>query len=189
MGRPKKVPDGAPKSNLNAADLAVIAQVVKQVLQNSLVVNASGAVEPAQQIEETSVEEIEVFKKPRLKKLPKIEESQDDEDVEETSHPKKRGRPPKKEKKGKGIAARREAFRRTKNRPNLFLTMPEFNQFKNDTKTDKKLWGENKPVTRKSEANLVEIECAECGRILVISPSLIADPEYYVCDKCVPKGE
>lgn len=80
-----------------------------------------------------------------------------------------------------------------KDRPNLFDKMAERNQFKSDTKIDKKLWKGKQPSPRGGRVTLVEAECDECSGIFDVSPNEIKEVEEedgskrdsYVCNGCL----
>jgi len=89
-----------------------------------------------------------------------------------------------------GKQCRTESFQPIENRPNNFLKTAEAKMFKNDSAIDKKLWGKNQPVPRRSETELWEVDCQVCHRPTVVSPSMVMeDPDtheiIFTCDHCI----
>lgn len=73
---------------------------------------------------------------------------------------------------------------------NKFDKMNEKFQHKEDTKTDKILWGNKKPTPRPEKYEAVEVQCNSCQRWFDINPALVYhDPDtqevIFKCDGCV----
>lgn len=80
-----------------------------------------------------------------------------------------------------------------KERPNLFEKMMEFNQFKADSRIDKKLWKGVDPTPRGGRSTLVEVECEDCECDFEVSPNELKRGEdddgrvvySYICNECL----
>ena len=85
------------------------------------------------------------------------------------------------------------------NRPNLFIDKAKellgpqgLNAFKNDTKIDKLLSGQNEPSPRGVRQELIEAQCNYCGNVYEVSVKLVRQDEdgvRFVCDKCQKKRQ
>jgi DNA-directed RNA polymerase subunit RPC12/RpoP len=125
--------------------------------------------------EEVPLEEL-AKKKKKLKKVKRTV----DEDETETKIAKKTGRTSKKFARKVRLTAPKGG------RPNLFLTMPEYNAHKEDTKIDKLLWkGRTPTIRRDSITTKVEIDCLECGTTCEAHPDEISSEGRYRCNDCV----
>jgi hypothetical protein len=99
----------------------------------------------------------------------------------------------KERKRGSGGTASSPKALEIKNRPNLFEKMMEFNQFKADSKIDKKLWKGIQPTPRGGRSTLVEAECEDCEGDFEVSPNELTKSEddngrvkySYVCNDCL----
>lgn len=123
---------------------------------------------------------------------------------------KKRGRPPKENKKElrgkkKGpdsgpLLSDEEVFRvpltsgkvNVRGQPNKFERMEEFYGSKADSKIDKKLWGNNRPSKRPDPYKPIEAQCTVCGKIIKVHPSFsYRDPDtkelVTTCNRCTKK--
>lgn len=89
-------------------------------------------------------------------------------------------------KAGKGMNCRTESFY-VGPRPNLFLEMSDYDAHKEDTKIDKLLHVQ-KPVPRRAPAELVEVECGDCGVRETVSPKLLGHGITYICNNCSRRG-
>lgn len=73
-------------------------------------------------------------------------------------------------------------------RENLFENMQEFNQFKEDEETRKKLYG-SPPPPRNRKSSLVDVFCMGCGGSSSVASSLVpAERGRYLCNKCQTRG-
>jgi O-methyltransferase involved in polyketide biosynthesis len=67
---------------------------------------------------------------------------------------------------------------------NKFLSMPERNMFKEDSKIDK-LLNKHPPVERSREFSLVKVTCRVCGKTEEINPALAGEAtSRYKCNNC-----
>ena len=74
----------------------------------------------------------------------------------------------------KGVAARTESVQIAHNpKDNKFLKMKERNSAKNDTRIDKKLWGDNEPNARPDKFEPVEARCKGCKQYFDVNPALV----------------
>lgn len=123
-----------------------------------------------------------------LEVLSRDEPEEEYEEPEQVERPKakvKRKRKGNNEKVGENLA-QRENIKIIKNRPNKFLTDPAFNAHKEDVKFDKAVWKGKQPTPRcRDEAQMVDIECQECGKTYEISASLVPPSECtWKCNNC-----
>ena len=72
-------------------------------------------------------------------------------------------------------------------RVNLFESMDEMNEHKEDTEIDKML-NVTPPTKRNRNPNLVEVSCALCGRTDKVSAVLVTDSGRYTCNGCQTRG-
>lgn len=76
---------------------------------------------------------------------------------------------------------------------NKFESMREKSSYREDSKTDKLLWGNHEPTERPDDFSFVEVECEICHKNCKVHPSLVyldqdtRQPKY-TCDSCVPRG-
>ena len=81
--------------------------------------------------------------------------------------------------------ARRERFDVNPNRPNLFEKNKElFNAHRDETKTDKILNRNKKPVPRRDVPQQVEVECKKCEDVYEINENLVPMDGIFICDNC-----
>lgn len=67
---------------------------------------------------------------------------------------------------------------------NRFLSMNEFNMYKENPNTAKKLYNQP-PMQRRSGKNLVDVVCRTCGKREKVSSALLYNGvERYKCNKC-----
>ena len=75
-------------------------------------------------------------------------------------------------------------FMKRENSSNKFLSMPERNMFKEDSKIDQ-LLNKHPPVERAREFSLVKATCRVCGKTEEINPALAGESTTrYKCNNC-----
>lgn len=67
---------------------------------------------------------------------------------------------------------------------NKFLSMPEMNMHKSDTKIDKKL-SQQPPTPRNRPFKYIDVTCRSCGKKDKVNPKILPESaDRYKCNKC-----
>lgn len=75
-------------------------------------------------------------------------------------------------------------FKKQSANENKFLSMPEKDMFKEDTKIDQML-NKHPPVSRNRDFDPIEVICRICGKKELVSPALAGEsPKRYKCNNC-----
>jgi hypothetical protein len=75
-------------------------------------------------------------------------------------------------------------FKKQSSNENKFLSMPEKDMFKEDSKVDQML-NKHPPVSRNRDFDPIEVVCRICGKKEQVSPALAGEsPKRYKCNNC-----
>lgn len=93
--------------------------------------------------------------------------------------------PPKKTKHKNNIKTKKTKSGNTDNdSENKFLSMPEMNMHKSDTRIDKKL-SQHPPTPRNRPFKYIDVTCRSCGKKDKVNPKILPESaDRYKCNNC-----